>query len=629
MLNSLNVAQSGLSASKIAVENVSNNISNENTPGYKKRVVQLSELELIDGRMTGRGVRADEVYRITSQYLYDNMVNENSKTNYLSEVSSMIGNIEKMFQEGEDSGFSSDFNRFLQSVENLRSNPNSEIYKNTFKTQGRVLVDSLQNLYANIEKQENLTRTSLETNVDTINEIIKEIGDVNSQMGQYIVASNDLLDKRDSLEKELSKYVDIEVDRSNDEYSLKIGGVVAVRFNTNIREVNLVEKKIAQIDRFSTNPPAGAPIGWKPENAIEEKFGTLQTGDKVTYKLNNEFSVSVEIGSNQYTDSEGNSYSIDFDNDGTSDTVDETNYVRALASAINHNSDISEKVVAYNGNYELDAAGNRVDNFTSDDFLLVEARYSGEEGKFSGRISVKKAAGNPTENGTLFKNDYQSVEGSNRVSLAIYDKEVNTNSGVIKAQTENLTTNAIGNKIIDYKEKLDAFAATISDIYDKYIKVGTDDYKFGHIASDEYNGTENIKHLNLFSGSDVKSLKFNDSAVNDLKQVDLDYMATLQWKKNIEFGGFGQNVESKNATSFSEFFQEIRINISSDKENNDFLLEAQVTVEQSLQVTYDKLTKVDSDEEMINLIKFQAAYTANAKIITVVDQMLDTILGIR
>ena len=34
MLNSLHVAQTGLSASKTAVENVSNNIANENTPSY-------------------------------------------------------------------------------------------------------------------------------------------------------------------------------------------------------------------------------------------------------------------------------------------------------------------------------------------------------------------------------------------------------------------------------------------------------------------------------------------------------------------------------------------------------------------------------------------------------------------
>ncbi len=629
MLDSLNIAQTGLGASKIAVENVSNNISNENTPGYKKRVVQLSELELIDDNIAGRGVRADEVYRITSQYLYNNIVNENTKTNYFKEVSLMTGNIEKMFQETEDSGFSSDFNRFLQSVENLRSNPNSEIYKTTFKTQGQAIVDSLQNLYANIEEQEKLTRISLEKNVETINELIGEISSVGSKMEKYPASSNDLLDKRDYLEKKLSKFLDVEANRSNQEYKLKIAGTVALSFNTNVRPVELVEDKITQIDRFATNPPEPTPFDWVPEDSIEEKFGTLQNGDKVTYKLNNEFSVSVEIGSNQYTDNKGNSYNIDFDSDGTVDTVDASNYVRALASAINHNSNISEKVIAYNGNYELDDDGNRVDNFTSDDFLLVEARYPGEEGKFSGRIAVKKAAGSPTQNGTLFKNEDRSIKGANKVSLAIYGQELNINSGVIKAQTENLTTDAIGNKIIDYKEKLDAFASAISDIYDKYIKIDTDEYTYGHIATDEYNGTQNIENLNLFSGADVKSLKFNASAVNDLNQANLDYMATLQWKKDVEFGGFGQNLDTKDKTSFSEFFQEIRVNISSDKENNDFLLEAQVTVEKSLEVTYDRLTKVDSDEEMINLMKFQAAYTASAKIITVVDQMLDTILGIR
>ena len=106
-------------------------------------------------------------------------------------------------------------------------------------------------------------------------------------------------------------------------------------------------------------------------------------------------------------------------------------------------------------------------------------------------------------------------------------------------------------------------------------------------------------------------------------------MGTIQWKKDVEFDGFAQDGSSVYATSFSEFYQEIRVNISSDKENNDFLLEAQDAVKQSLQFSYDQLTKVDNDEEMVNLIKFQAAYTANAKIITVVDEMLQTILGIR
>ena len=40
MLGTLNVSQTGLNAAKILVENVSNNIANQNTEGYKKRVVQ-------------------------------------------------------------------------------------------------------------------------------------------------------------------------------------------------------------------------------------------------------------------------------------------------------------------------------------------------------------------------------------------------------------------------------------------------------------------------------------------------------------------------------------------------------------------------------------------------------------
>ncbi len=227
--------------------------------------------------------------------------------------------LKKMFQETDTSGFSSDFNRYFQSVENLRSNPNSEIYRTTYKTQGTVLVDSLQNLYSSIEKQEALTMQSLENNVKKINTLINEIGAINQQLGQHRVASNDLLDKRDELEKELSTYVDIEVDRSNDEYTLKVGGAIAVRYNTNIREIDLVEENIGQIDRFATTDINGDPI-----DSITDSVA-LDADDVITYKLNNEFEISVKIGE-AVLDANGNP--VDLGN-GTN-IVDNTNYLRAL-----------------------------------------------------------------------------------------------------------------------------------------------------------------------------------------------------------------------------------------------------------------------------------------------------------
>ena len=77
------------------------------------------------------------------------------------------------------------------------------------------------------------------------------------------------------------------------------------------------------------------------------------------------------------------------------------------------------------------------------------------------------------------------------------------------------------------------------------------------------------------------------------------------------------------------FSTELKVDVAADKENTDFLKETQSNVKQSIQSSYDQLTKVDKDEEMLNLIKFQAAYTANAKIVTVIDEMLQTLLGLK
>jgi len=43
MIDSLNAAQTGLDTSRYAIDNISNNIANANTEGYKKQSVIISE----------------------------------------------------------------------------------------------------------------------------------------------------------------------------------------------------------------------------------------------------------------------------------------------------------------------------------------------------------------------------------------------------------------------------------------------------------------------------------------------------------------------------------------------------------------------------------------------------------
>jgi flagellar hook-associated protein 1 len=627
MLNTLNVSQTGLNAARIAVENVSNNLANEATAGYKKRVVQLSELDQMDSQFTGRGVSANGAYRITSQYMYDKLMSENTKANYYDKLSNMMSNVESIFAETTDSGLSADLNRYYQAVENLRTNPNSQVYRTTLQNQGSILVESLQNLYTSVEKQQLTEKKELYVNVDDVNNILKQIGVLNEKIEKY-GDTNDLLDKRDQLELDLSAYVDISVSTSEGSYELKIGGQTAISNNTNVRTLTVMEEDNLQKDKYTLVDGSVKPNVVYDALKYNEDFTpkTIDANDVVTYKLNNEFEVSVTMGE---------SLTADWDNDvNTADTtqvIDQNNLTRALVFKINSDANMKDSIVAYNGDYTIDANGNKTTNNGQDNFLRVESNFAGASNKFDARISIEKRDNTDSSiidnREVIYKNDSESVSAESRVYIAINEKEVPIKSGSLKAQTENLSSDSTNNKYQVYLDKLDAFAQTLADISDKYIKTGTNSYIYGEAATNESLG--NINSTGLFSGSGVKTLKFDKTAVNDLTQEKLDYLATIQWKTDLSFEGKGQNITSSNKSSLGDFFRDLRVNVSSDKENIEFANTTQSNISISIRSTYDQLTKVDKDEEMLNLIKFQAAYTANAKMITVIDEMLQTLLGLK
>ncbi len=75
-----------------------------------------------------------------------------------------------------------------------------------------------------------------------VNQILKEIADVNVKIEKYDPSVNDLLDKRDLLELELSKFVDVDINRDAGFYEIKIGGVVAVSNNIFHKEIEIEDR---------------------------------------------------------------------------------------------------------------------------------------------------------------------------------------------------------------------------------------------------------------------------------------------------------------------------------------------------------------------------------------------------
>jgi flagellar hook-associated protein 1 FlgK len=621
MLGSFSVAQSGLAAANTQVENVMNNIANEDTEGYKKRVVSVSESEQFDSNITGSGATVDGINRVTNIYMYDNLIDQDSKKSEYDELSVMLDDIESIFYETEDSGMSNDLDNYYQSIENLRADPNNEIYKDDLKNKGNVLVDDLQTLYAGIEDREKTTTNSMSDDVDNINSILNDIGNVNQQISDSINPSNDLYDKRDQLESRLSEYVEIDVDRT-DPYTLSIGGMTAVRYNTNVHDVQLADDKVAKKDVYAKDTDAAQNVSTLVD---PDTWGDTDT---VTYYFDKDISVTVTNGET-LSESDLN-YDINGDGDTSDDvTVDKDNVVRAMVAKINTNPDLSNSIKAYNGQYSIDKDGNKVPQSPTDEdhYLMIESITPGIEGDFESRIVVDDND-HTDDNGDQVayiqsQSDIKSKKATNDIHLEIFDEELDIKTGSSKSKLDNIDTTSDSNKFTEYKDLLDNFAKTLSDMSEAYIDEGDGNYVSGEQNSLLAKDSADMQKIGLFSGASVKTLKFNDDVVSGLDQDKLDYLATLQWNDEVSFDDSGDK------SSFSKYLQKIKVTVSSDKENVDYMAETQTAVTESLQTSYDKYTKVNKDDELINLTKYQAAYEANAKVITTLDEMLQTLLGMK
>lgn len=531
MINSLYTAKSGLTTSKYSVDVTSNNIANENTTGYVKRTVNTSELPELENDI-GNGVSFDGVTRNTNVYLYDKLVSQNSLASYYEQEDSILSNLEIMFSETESSGFSTTLSTFFNSIESLRADSTNLIYQNDLATQAQSLVDGLQSLNDELNSALDTTTQQLEDQVDTVNNILEQIVYLNKQIVQSNTASNDLLDKRDALEKELSNYVDIEIDRDSETYNLKIAGVNVIFNNTNLHEVSISENNIAQKDIY---------------NSSDLDDSNFSDGDEISIVLNGTTTLTLSANVSGTTENE---------------------LKNQIINEINTNSKFSD-YTAY-----LDSSNN----------LVIKSNIEGEEGEFDIAILV---------NNSEISKSANSKEASNSVSLAVYNNELSLTGGSLKAITQELTSST--SNIYAYKNSLDSFAKALVDT------------------------VNSSSETPLFKGSSVDTLNFDKDTITSLTNEDLENLAEIQWNENITIGN--------TSTSFSEFYQNLLVTVSSNVENNNFKLESQNAIVNSLESTYNNLTKVDPDEEMINLLQYQAAYEANAKVITAVDEMLQTLLA--
>ncbi len=133
----------------------------------------------------------------------------------------------------------------------------------------------------------------------------------------------------------------------------------------------------------------------------------------------------------------------------------------------------------------------------------------------------------------------------------------------------------------------------------------------------------------FFNGHDASDMSVNSVLKNDPSKIaagktllpgdstNAENIAQLQLKK----------IMINNSRTLDEYYNAFLGEIGSTKQRYADELTVKVSVVQQLKITKESKEGVSLDEEAADLIRFQRAYQANAKFITVIDDMTQTLLG--
>ncbi|MBI4776577.1 MAG: flagellar hook-associated protein FlgK [Deltaproteobacteria bacterium] len=216
-LNSLlGLAANALLRNQVALGVAGHNVANVNTEGYsRQRVVFTSERpsEAAFGQL-GNGVNIQSIRRQVDTFLYRETNRESQFQSRWEAQNRVLNEVETILTENEEYGINKSLNDFWNAWSDLANEPGGYTERNAVVSAANKLAQAFESRSDAL----NQTRRSLDVQIQgaiaEVNSITERIRELNSLIQSAEtgrdVVANDLRDKRDQLVDELATYLDIE-----------------------------------------------------------------------------------------------------------------------------------------------------------------------------------------------------------------------------------------------------------------------------------------------------------------------------------------------------------------------------------------------------------------------------------
>ncbi|GLP94986.1 flagellar hook-associated protein FlgK [Paraferrimonas sedimenticola] len=228
MSDLLNIGRSGLLAAQRQLGVTSNNIANANTAGYHRQVAEQRSIgsDFIGGAFQGAGTYVSDVKRIYNEFATKEMRISQSNLSYSEAKYTKLNELDQLFSLTGKS-VPNAINDMFDAFNKLGDLPSDPGMRTNLLSNADRVAQSIRSLSSQLDVQYNNTNDQIRATADRINDISKEIADINTKLMGQQVQDPALQDRQEQLIQELSQYTDVNaVPLENGAKSIMIGGSV-------------------------------------------------------------------------------------------------------------------------------------------------------------------------------------------------------------------------------------------------------------------------------------------------------------------------------------------------------------------------------------------------------------------
>lgn len=614
----LEMGKRSLLAHSRGLHTVGHNLSNASVEGYSRQRVQLNATDPLyrpqlnraetPGQI-GQGVDVARIERVKDMLLEGRIIGQASSHGYWATRDKYSLMVEQVYNEPTELSVRNLTDRFWNAWQELSIFPEQASARREVLASGEALVDGIQLRYQSLERIRTMLEDEVQIAVTEVNRITSEIAAINEEILKSEAAGdspNDWLDRRDGLIEELSDYVDITIDGSDpDEYNVHTGGF------------QLVQGTLAY--RFEA-------VG----NPANEGFSDVvwAEGGEVTQFSDGKLAALLEL---RDVDLRGEIQSLD-------------------NMAVNFVDLVNE---AHNAGYGLDGAGGR-DFFVQLPFVEnARGNYDRNgDGEFDASYIFRVTGANQLNPQQQIGLEGTMTLAAPRGLVEIDYVPTDTVSDVVRRI--NLSSSEVVARL-DRDGRLSLKATPAGDTQDPdfVLRYMEDSGQFlsGYAGILAGSGPENA--YGWEQADAVLGLRTDgvDYAVAPLRHPSgwmgvNEEMQSEPARIAASFGRAGRPGEAGDGSaalaiaslrntpvmvgqiaSFDDFFAEAVANAGLRGQEARVALQTQDAIMKDLRDMRASISGVNVDEEVAEMIKFQQAYAATARFISVYNDMLDTIIN--